>query len=95
MTFERKIVIGLEDIKAISFECNDCPFRITMSPDDVGEIPSKCSAGHSWVLGQNIPTIAPPLKTFTGSLALLRTILGQKALGFKILFEFDEPRGTQ
>ncbi len=65
MTFERNIVMGLEDVRAVSFRCNKCPFKITMSPDDVGEIPPKCSAGHDWFPGEKIGEFFTPLESFT------------------------------
>lgn len=64
-----------------------------MSPDKVREIPSKCSTGHDWFLAEKVATVLPPLETLTDSLARLRAILSQKALGFKILLEFEEPKG--
>ena len=42
VTFERKIVVGLEEIRAISFECHKCKSRLTVSPDDLRDIPAAC-----------------------------------------------------
>lgn len=92
MTFERKIIVGLEDITAMSFQCLKCPFKITVSPDNVGEIPTKCSAGHDWFLGEKIGEVLSPVETFMKSVGRLRMTFNQKALGFKVLLEFDEPK---
>jgi hypothetical protein len=42
VTFERKIVVGLQEIRAISFECHKCKSRLTVSPDDIRDIPACC-----------------------------------------------------
>lgn len=94
MTIERKIVVGLEDIKAVSFQCEKCEYRVTMSPDNVQGIPNHCPNGHDWAQGENIAMHVPPLLQFTTTLAKLRMLLGQKAIGFRILFEFDEPKAN-
>jgi hypothetical protein len=62
MTFERKIVVGLEDIKAVSFACEQCQFKLTMSPDDVKKIPEHCPSGHEWYFGQDEPHVVPAIK---------------------------------
>jgi hypothetical protein len=94
MTIERKVVVSLEDIKAISFEClgDNCKYRITVSPDDPFNLPSSCQRGHRWIGGQPETMIITPLMTFTKILAQLRVLSTQRALGYKILMEFDEPK---
>jgi hypothetical protein len=92
MTIERRIVVGLGDIKAVSFQCSKCEYRISMSPDKVHGIPAHRPDGHDWVLGKEVTLIVPPLLQFTETLARLRTLAGQKVLGFEILFEFDEEK---
>jgi len=95
VTFERKILVGLEDIKAISFQCEKCQYRITMSPDDIRGLPEYCLGGHPWAVGIEEESLAPPLRKFTKSLERLRVLLNQKALGFRILFELDELKINQ
>jgi hypothetical protein len=52
MTFERTIVVGLEDIQAVSFECHKCQSRITILPDKLRDIPEKChNCGEAWKSG--------------------------------------------
>jgi len=94
MVFERRILVGLEDIRAISFQCEKCEYRVTMSPDNVQDVPNHCPNGHDWARGEKEALIVPPLLQFTTMLAKLRMLLGQKLLGFRILFEFDEPKAT-
>jgi hypothetical protein len=92
MTVERKIVVGLTDIKAISFQCDNCEYRITMSPDKVSQLPASCLNGHRWISGEVGMIALPPLLLFGNTISKLRTLAEQKALGFKILLEFDEPK---
>lgn len=92
MVFERKIVVGLEDIRAVSFQCATCEYRVTMSPDEVREVPRACQNGHKWTIGEESALVKTPLLLFTDSLGKLRTLLGQKVLGYRVLFEFDEPK---
>lgn len=95
MTFEHRIIVELADIRGISLECDKCTYRITMPPDSIGEIPTKCSAGHEWSIGEKIPNVQFPVLAFTDALAKLRTLIGQKAYGFKVLLEFDDPKATR
>jgi hypothetical protein len=94
MTFERKILVGLEDIKAISFECQgeNCKYRITVSPDEPIELPANCPHGHRWISGEPQAMAIPPLLKFTKTLAQVRVLSTQKTLGYRILLEFDEPK---
>ena len=41
MTHENRIVVGLDDIIAVTFECTKCKSRLTVLPDRI-EIPFKC-----------------------------------------------------
>jgi hypothetical protein len=94
MTIERRMMMGLDDIRAVSFQCDHCKFRITMFPDDIKEIPKNCPSNHRWISGEPEATVIPPLLKFSDGLAKLRTFIGKKALGFSILLEFDEPKAS-
>jgi hypothetical protein len=97
MTFERKIVVGLEDINKITFECTSCGSRISMNPDKARDIPMQCAeCKKEWrTFDVERPAmIASPTFTFVDSLAKLR-VIGPKNAGFRILLEFDEPKASQ
>jgi hypothetical protein len=91
MTIERKIVFGLEEIKAIMFECSRCHSRMSIPPDKLDSIPQTCPNGHI-MRGTQAPD-------FAGSL-MLGFLMGLKKLkdqslqntDFKILLELEEPR---
>lgn len=99
MTFERKIVVGLEDIASISLECFKCKRRITFSPDTKGHIiPHTCGGcGHVW-----IPRDADPFNSnesllgiFLQSLERIRTVAASNPYGVRILLEFKEPDSSR
>ena len=99
MTFERKIVVGLEEIRAITFECHKCKSRLMVSPDDIRDIPIACPhCNFSWRLPEDpsaVPSGSLP-KAFAFGIRELKIRFGADVIGFKILLEFDEPgRGTQ
>ena len=94
VTFERKIVVGLEEIRAISFECHQCKSRLTVSPDDIRDIPATCPhCNFSWRLPEDphAGPVASPPKNFAFGISELKIRFGADVIGFKILLEFDEP----
>ena len=98
MTIERKIVVGLEDVQAISFECmgKGCGYRVTMSPDKAERIPESCGqCGLRWWPENPYGHISEKAWPFAKLLESLRAIRGWinsgSPLGFKILLEFKEP----
>ena len=94
-TFERKVVVGLEEIRAISFECHQCKTRLTVSPDDIRNIPTACPhCNFSWRLPEEsqVGPVAPPAKSVAFDISELKIRYGDDVIGFKILLEFEEPR---
>lgn len=91
MTVEHRIMVGLTDIKSVSFQCDRCKYRITMSPEDIKDFDFSCPNGHPWKQGRQEGLVKIPLLTFTESLAKLRASTAQQLLGFHVLLEFDEP----
>jgi hypothetical protein len=96
MTFERKIVVGLEDIASISLECaNDkCKRRITFSPDERTQIPHACSCGHKWIPSNvTVPFTSTEslLGIFLQVVERMRAINSANPYGVRILLEYKEP----
>jgi hypothetical protein len=94
MTFERKIVVGLEDIASISLECVKCKRRITFSPDERIPIPRACSCGHAWIPSEvTVPfnSTESPLGIFLQTVETIRKIARANPYGVKILLEYMEP----
>jgi hypothetical protein len=93
MTVEHKLVVGLEEIKAIIFECAECKSRIVLTPEDVGTPPNKCPRGHSWewnITDEYKNVDGSSYVFFFRSLKNLRN--ATKTETFRILWEFDEPK---
>lgn len=94
MTIERKIVIGLEDIRAVSFECVKCHAKVSVPPDNIGDVPSRCEhCRQPWnVMNlQQFETFTSPFVGFVNCIGKIR-LLGHEHSGFKILLEFEEPK---
>lgn len=94
MTVEHHMLIGIEDIKRISFQCENCDFRISMAPQDITEVPWGCQT-HHWEHGktENFMNITAVM-CFLNSLKILRTITSNVSLGFRVLLEFEEPKAS-
>lgn len=96
MTVERRIVAGIDDIKSVSLECVQCKSRLTFSPDATQSFPESCGCGKQWrvpgALANNLRTADSVLLTFVESIPRVRQVFKEIPVGFKILFEFDEPK---
>ena len=96
MTIENRIVVGLDDIKAVTFECGerDCGARVSLPPDRA-KVPPKCpQCGHEWLPAKpEIVTDAPalPYARLCDAVREVRLRLSDKTLQsrFKILLEFE------
>jgi hypothetical protein len=100
MTIERKIIIGLEDIKAVIFACHSCLSRVSVPPQ-VGShmrIPTECPQCRAkWSLLDPVKYgdhVATPYVNFVMSLQRLRAFTKETtdATGFTVLLEFQEPK---
>ena len=91
MTVEHKMTVGLEEIKAIIFECNTCKSRTVLSPENIQSPPASCPLRHNW--DWNTPAerhlFFEPFMSFFTALKSLRDPLSQK-VGFRILLEFED-----
>ena len=86
MTYERRIVVSLDEIKAVVFECGQCNSRTAIAPDKLTSIPENCPNGHLW---QSIGLAHTG--AFINSLRHFKDPIYEKA-GFKIFLEFEEPK---
>lgn len=104
MTYERKITVGLDDIKTIVFECKKCKSRLSLSPDSVGDIPFQCprlECKHPWRFADAgfSDSVRSPFSNFVSGLAGVRKLIAQEqkepGVGFTIILEFDEAEMTK
>jgi hypothetical protein len=95
MTVERRFVVGLNDIRAVTLECKNCHTRVTVKPAALENIsPWACQyCKTSWLSGEK-----KQATWFESNLmVLLRTLprslaeQDDKDIGVRILLEFDEP----
>jgi hypothetical protein len=95
MTLERRFLAGLDDIKAVCFECNKCQTRIVVSADSPYDVPIKCEkCGHPWRSSTSLSRYASSdsvIVTFVNAIPTLRTLLREQTNGFRILLEFEWP----
>lgn len=96
MTVERKIVVGLEDIKAISLECKTCHARLTVTPEKIS-VPKACkSCNIDWfpcgMASNHVTTSAPAPMVLANAIQRMRTLTEESAIGFILLLEFEEPK---
>ena len=96
MTVERRIVVGLDDIKAISFECTQCFTRHTVTPDNPGEVPYQCArCGAVWVPGVNGVNLAnrakPLIRILIETISKILVTMKEDH-PVRVLLEFEEPK---
>lgn len=91
MTFEHKIIVGLDDINAVVFDCNKCHTRVSVAPENI-TIPSQCpKCGQIWIREnlENYQAVASPYTNFVNAIGKIRTLL-ENGAPFRILLQFDE-----
>ncbi|MHB8484939.1 MAG: hypothetical protein ACYDCM_04280 [Candidatus Acidiferrales bacterium] len=95
MTYERKIIVGLEEIKAVIFQCNECKSRIVLAPENVESPPRKCPREHAWDwnIVAEYDQMGSPFVCFLLGLKQLRNPLIERC-GFKVFLEFEEPKAS-
>jgi hypothetical protein len=95
MTFERKIIVGLEDITAVILECKNekCKKRILHQLNAGIDIPILCTCQRPWLAPAviKIRETDSPLFNFINLISPIRSLTENDAIGFKILLQFDEP----
>ena len=95
MTVERKIVVGLEDLTNLVFECKVCKTRVTVSPDDA-RVPERCpnpTCAEMWVKKptSSIQVSVLATESFVKAVGKLRAQSSDDWPKFRVLLEFDEP----
>jgi hypothetical protein len=92
MTFEHKIVVGLDDVRAVTFECCQCQARLTVSPDKL-QVPRRCQQCDApWIIGtpMHVGSSTSSYVNFANAIGEIREQLS-KGAPFKLLLEFDAP----
>lgn len=95
MTVESRLVVGIEDIRAISLECTECKTRLSCLPDTLNDVPHVCpKCRHPWLPSDrkiNHEFADPSPVQFVKAVAQIRALSREVKVGFRILLEFDAP----
>ena len=95
MVFEHKMIVGLEEIRSVIFECNECKSRTSIIPEKIGAIPRQCPNAHKWNEGirtKDSVDSTSPFMEFIDLLNVLRRSEVNEQSGFTVFFEYEEPR---
>jgi hypothetical protein len=92
MTVEHKIVVGLDDIKAVTLECAKCKTRLTVPPDRI-TIPNRCPSprcDQQWLsdIREHVSAPNSSYLQFCVALSELRSVTNH--MPFTIRLEFEE-----
>jgi hypothetical protein len=97
MTMERRLIVGIDDIKAVTFECSKCHARIPIAVSSLHEAPQQCpSCSEVWWrsndFATNVTTSGPPAMAFIQAIRVSAAMIRDKKDTFRILLEFEEPK---
>ena len=93
MTIERNLLVGLDEIKSVVLQCEQCKSRMVISPDKMDTYPGACPRGHVWHWDTTPGREAVGTQSvgFVVSLKNLRSQTLSNA-GFKLMLEFMDPK---
>lgn len=90
MTYEHRLLVSFEEIKAIVFECNTCKTKVSIPMEEFSAAPLICPKQHAWEANKSTVETAPAFK----ALALLLKRVGsddfQRQIGFRVFLEFED-----
>jgi hypothetical protein len=97
MTSERRLLFGLDEIKAVTFQCTRCSGRVSIAPNDVAHMPDSCPLGHRWDFYTTAGQHGPSGRLVTTIKAVLELEQQPTAngVGFVVRLEFEEPNATR
>jgi hypothetical protein len=90
MTYEHRLLVGFDEIKAVVFECNTCKSRVSIPREKFDESPHICPKQHAWNV-HGLTVEAQPV--FNALASLLSSLAGhpfQQQTGFRVFLEFEE-----
>lgn len=99
MTVEHRMIVGINDIKAVTFECLNCKTRITVQADSLRDVPRVCGSCNTvwWASTDTtayVSTSAPAPLALIQAIVTMNILIREKKETFRVLFEFDEPKAV-
>src|SRR5437016_5498931 len=100
MTREKRLVVSLGDIRAVTFECKEeiCKARVSVRPAELQrELMDACPSCKTRWWGTEtgavtqIPTVTSSYIALVEALAAIAAGGTEETMKFRLLFEFDEP----
>lgn len=97
MTVERRMIAGIDDIRAVTFQCLSCKTGITIPADSMREVPRQCiSCNAVWWRGDelatHVSTSGPAAMAFIQAIRTLAIMMREKKEAFRIFLDLDEPK---
>jgi len=97
MTIERRMIVGIDDVKAVRFECSKWGARTPIAVGSLREVPQQCpSCNEVWWRSNDfvthVTTTGPAASAFIQEVRVLAAITRDKKDAFRILLEFEEPK---
>ena len=97
MTIERRMIVGIDDIEAVTFLCLSCNARATIPVNSLREVPRQCTSCNAlWSRGDefatHVSTSGPAEMAFIEAIRTLTIMMREKKDAFRILLEFKEPK---
>lgn len=90
MTFEHRLLVSFEEIKAVVFECSTCKTRTSIPTEEFSGAPTMCPKQHAWKVNESTIETAPAFKVLAGLLKRIGSDDFQKQVGFRVFLEFED-----
>src|ERR1035438_128766 len=99
MTRGRTLVVGFDDLKAVSFQCKQCGARMSIQAKSLHSVPLACgscnarwrTAGTAGGAGQGM-TAESAATELVEAIVSLRILIKNDQDLFRVLLEFEEPK---
>src|ERR1039458_7428607 len=94
MTSERTLMVGFDDLKAVSFQCKQCGARMSIQAKSLHSVPLACgSCNARWrTAGGQAVTAESAATGLIEAIVSLRVLIKKDRDLFRVLLEFEEPK---
>jgi hypothetical protein len=97
VTIERRLLVSMSDIQAITFECKTCHRRESYPPDSVPDVPFQCLCGAKWRTDDRDvhPSTghgASAFQKLVKAIMTVRTLEQENSSALRVLLEYEEPK---